>query len=351
MPSGWRSSAARSYPERQTQPWPGIRPSHGLDGARGRKTGHSKVREPREPLALVIPRASAKALANSGARQREPSAHLPTARWSPCIAAYCILLQSYCLRARQSGHRARHSRSRVGRAAAQQRRGGDRYLGSASASHVASSPGAPGWATGACCGPHLPKGRSHGRPQRPVAGPECRRHPTTRTSHRGHRKWAGVAHSSRSTPHESSSDSGGAPRRVSMGQRTHSGGRTFRRTQGKPGWRRHASHAVDPCCLRAIRRELDAASLAMLDSQSRPHTASVFTTRPVSLELSLRSPLFRVLLRWLRLPLPLSAARCRCRQLPLRDHIATCLRSGILHSVFVFFFFAPPCRSFFRRPR
>eukprot|EP00439_Symbiodinium_sp_Y106_P027249 s3970_g3.t1 len=60
------------------------------------------------------------------------------------------------------------------------------------------------------------------------------------------------------------------------------------------GWQRPASRTVDEFCHRAIRRELDAPSLAMLDSQSRPHAASVFTTRPVSPELSLSSPLFRV---------------------------------------------------------
>ena len=79
------------------------------------------------------------------------------------------------------------------------------------------------------------------------------------------------------------------------------------------GWQRPASRTVDEFCHRAIRRELDAPSLAMLDSQSGPHAASVFTTRPVSPELSLSSPLFRVLLlRRLRLPLPLTSAPGNC---------------------------------------
>ena len=98
------------------------------------------------------------------------------------------------------------------------------------------------------------------------------------------------------------------------------------------GWQRPASRTVDEFCHRAISRELDAPSLAMLDSQSGSHAASVFTTRPVSPELSLSSPLFRVLLlRQLRLPLPLTSARCRCRQLHdlFGDHLAACPRSGV----------------------
>ena len=101
------------------------------------------------------------------------------------------------------------------------------------------------------------------------------------------------------------------------------------------GWQRPASRTVDEFCHRAIRRELDAPGLAMLDSQSGPHAASVFTTRPVSPELSLSSPFFRVLLlRRLRLPLPLTAARCRCRQPHdlFGDHLAACPRSGVLRA-------------------
>ena len=52
-------------------------------------------------------------------------------------------------------------------------------------------------------------------------------------------------------------------------------------------------------------------------------------------EFSLDSPLFRaVLLRRLRLPFPLTAARCRCGQPPdaYGDHLEACPRSGVLRS-------------------
>ena len=51
----------------------------------------------------------------------------------------------------------------------------------------------------------------------------------------------------------------------------------------------------------------------LLALQSGPHAARVFVARPTSPELSLDSPVFRaLLLRRLRMPLPLVAARCRC---------------------------------------
>ena len=69
------------------------------------------------------------------------------------------------------------------------------------------------------------------------------------------------------------------------------------------GWQRAAAQAVDSFCQRALLRELDAPSAALLDSQAGPYAARVFTARP--------TPLFRVLLlRRLRVPLPLTAARC-----------------------------------------
>ena len=65
-----------------------------------------------------------------------------------------------------------------------------------------------------------------------------------------------------------------------------------------------ASQAVDDFCHRAFRRETDAASAALLDSQAEPHAARVLTTRPTLPEFSLESLLFRaILFRRVRLPL------------------------------------------------
>ena len=79
------------------------------------------------------------------------------------------------------------------------------------------------------------------------------------------------------------------------------------------GWQRSASRALDDFGDRALPRELDPASAAMLDSQAGPYAARVFTARPTSPELCLPSPLCRaLLLRRLRMPLPLAPAACRC---------------------------------------
>ena len=62
---------------------------------------------------------------------------------------------------------------------------------------------------------------------------------------------------------------------------------------------------------------LDPASQAMLASQSGPYASRAFTTIPCSDGLSFPSHLFRVLLlRRLRLPLPLTERSCRCRRVP-----------------------------------
>ena len=75
------------------------------------------------------------------------------------------------------------------------------------------------------------------------------------------------------------------------------------------GWQRPASKAVDEFGFRSIHRELDPPAAALLDSQAGPFAARIFTARPTSPELSLAPSHFRVLLlRRLRLPLPLAAA-------------------------------------------
>ena len=101
------------------------------------------------------------------------------------------------------------------------------------------------------------------------------------------------------------------------------------------GWQRLAARAVDDFCHRALLRELDPSSIALLESQAGPFAARVLTARPTSPELTLDSPLFRVfILRRLRLPLPLTGAQGRCRVAhdALGDHIAGCPRSGVLRA-------------------
>ena len=68
-------------------------------------------------------------------------------------------------------------------------------------------------------------------------------------------------------------------------------------------------------------------------SQSGPYASRTFTTIPFGLDTTYPSHLFRVLLlRRLRLPLPLSARICRCRRTldPLGDHRAACAQAGVV---------------------
>ena len=94
------------------------------------------------------------------------------------------------------------------------------------------------------------------------------------------------------------------------------------------GWQRPASRAIDDSTA-------DPPSLALLESQCGPFASRILAALPSCHELTLDSPVFRaLLLRRLRLPLPLDAAACRCRRPvdPLGDHRAACPRSGILRS-------------------
>ena len=64
-----------------------------------------------------------------------------------------------------------------------------------------------------------------------------------------------------------------------------------------------------------------------------PYAGRVFTTIPYGPESTYSSEHFRLLiLRRLRLPLPLSARTCRCRRTldPLGDHRSACAQSGLL---------------------
>ena len=84
-----------------------------------------------------------------------------------------------------------------------------------------------------------------------------------------------------------------------------------------------------------VRDRLDPGSQALLEPQTGPHASRAFTTIPYHNDNSYLSHLFRLLLlRRLRLPLPLSARFCRCRRTldPLGDHRAACAQSGLLRA-------------------
>ena len=80
---------------------------------------------------------------------------------------------------------------------------------------------------------------------------------------------------------------------------------------------------------------LDPASQAMIESQTGPFASRACTTIPSGPEFAYPSDLFRILLlRRLRLPLPLSARYCTCRCTldSFGDHRAACATSGALRS-------------------
>ena len=94
------------------------------------------------------------------------------------------------------------------------------------------------------------------------------------------------------------------------------------------GWQRHAAQSSHHSFRQELRNHLDPASQALLDSQSGPHASRAFTTIPFGPDTTYQ------LLRRLRLALPLSARRCRCRRIldPLGDHRSACAQAGVLRS-------------------
>ena len=101
------------------------------------------------------------------------------------------------------------------------------------------------------------------------------------------------------------------------------------------GWQRHAAQACDERALTTHFRNLSQASRALLLSQAGPHAARAFTVLPTHEEVIMPSAQFRVLLlRRLRLPLPLTPHACRCGGAldPLGDHRAACATAGVLPS-------------------
>ena len=101
------------------------------------------------------------------------------------------------------------------------------------------------------------------------------------------------------------------------------------------GWQRGAAHAGDERALETHLADLSPASRALLLSQAGPHAARVFTVLPTSDVVAVPDPHFRVLLlRRLRLPLPLGPRACSCRGFldEYGDHRAACSNSGVLAS-------------------
>ena len=101
------------------------------------------------------------------------------------------------------------------------------------------------------------------------------------------------------------------------------------------GWQHTAANAIQTHCRNQLLTALNPASQALLFSQSGPHASRAFTTIPYSSDFAYPSHVFRVLLlRRLRLPLPLAERTCRCRRTLdlLGDHRAACAQSGVLRA-------------------
>ena len=97
---------------------------------------------------------------------------------------------------------------------------------------------------------------------------------------------------------------------------------------------RRATLPVHTAMYNELQAAIPPASQALLQSQAGPFASRAFTTIPYSTEFECPSHLFRILLRRLRLHLPLSARSCRCRRPldPFGDHRAACAQSGVLRA-------------------
>ena len=100
------------------------------------------------------------------------------------------------------------------------------------------------------------------------------------------------------------------------------------------GWQKHASVSVQSYHREhVVWPQLNPAERAMVRSQSGPLSSVPFTAMPTNRVTRFEAEQFRVLLlRRLRLPLPLSVRSCRCGRLldALGHHRAACSRSGVL---------------------
>ena len=99
------------------------------------------------------------------------------------------------------------------------------------------------------------------------------------------------------------------------------------------GWQRSAARACDKRAYETHLSDLTPASRALLLSQAGPFASRALNLMPTRDDIAIPSAQFRVLLlRPLRLPLPLAPRRCRCHGAldPLGDHRTACATSGVL---------------------
>ena len=99
------------------------------------------------------------------------------------------------------------------------------------------------------------------------------------------------------------------------------------------GWQRAASNCRDASDCEALLEEVDAPSRALLLSQAGTYAGRAFNLLPTAQEFRFPDAIMRtLLLRRLRVPLPLAPRHCHCRRLldPFGDHRAACSNAGVL---------------------
>ena len=99
------------------------------------------------------------------------------------------------------------------------------------------------------------------------------------------------------------------------------------------GWQRSAARACDERTYETHLSHLTSASRALLLSQAGPFASRALNLLPTRDDVAIPSAQFRVLLlRRLRLPLPLAPRRCSCHGVldSLGDHRTACATSGVL---------------------
>ena len=103
--------------------------------------------------------------------------------------------------------------------------------------------------------------------------------------------------------------------------------------QPRKGWQSRAARAVESRRLHAIREALPSPQQALLRSQGGPLASTPFVSLPVDRAFRFDSQPFRILLlRRLRMPLPLTSHSCRCGRLldSLGHHRSACPVAGVL---------------------